>query len=70
MPGASNSIKGQREPVSFSIDINLLPLLRQYCRNHDRNLSDAANLAIKYLLAIEKSKSPDFWDEQYDKLEE
>jgi len=64
------AIKGQREPISFSIDMNLIPLLRQYCRAHDRNLSDAANLAIKMLIAMEKAKSPEFWDEQYDKLEE
>jgi len=60
----------EREPISFSIDISLVALLRQYCRAHDRNLSDAANLAIKMLIALEKAKSPDFWDEQYDRIEE
>jgi hypothetical protein len=43
----------------------LIPLLREYCARHDRNQSDAVNLAIKTLLAIEKAKEPNFWLEQY-----
>ena len=61
--------KVPRSNVSFSIDMNLIPLLKQYCLNHDRSQSDAVNLAIKYLLSIEKAKSPAFWEEEYQKVE-
>lgn len=62
--------KTPREAASFSIEMPLLPLLEAYCVRHDRNKSDAVNLAIKTLLAIEKSKDPDFWLSEYSKAEE
>ena len=68
MPNGNN--KNPRENCSFSIDIGLLPLLKEYCRRHDRNQSDAVNLSIKTLLAIEKAKDPSFWEEQYEETKE
>lgn len=62
--------KNPRENCSFSIDIGLIPLLREYCHRHDRNQSDAVNLAIKILLTIEKAKEPAFWEKQYEDAKE
>lgn len=62
--------KISREPVSVSLDSDLLTLLREYCSRHDRNLSDAVNLSIKTLLAIERAKDPLFWVAEYAKLDE
>jgi hypothetical protein len=62
--------KTPREAISFSIDMPLIPLLRTYCERHHRNQSDAVNLAIKTLLAIEEAKDPAFWVGQYAKAEE
>ena len=59
-----------REAISFSIDMALIPLLRAYCARHDRNQSDAVNLAIKTLLSIEKAKDPAFWLGQYAEAED
>ena len=67
---ANGSGRNPRENISFSIDIGLLPSLREYCIRHDRNQSDAVNLAIKILLAIEKAKDPAFWLSEYDNTEE
>lgn len=68
MPNLNGKIP--REAISFSIDMSLIPLLREYCRRHDRNQSDAVNLAIKTLLAVEKAKDPAFWDGLYENAEE
>lgn len=62
--------KTPRENTSFSIDIGLIPLLREYCVRHDRNQSDAVNLAIKLLLVSEKAKDPAYWADQYDNARE
>lgn len=67
---ANGNGKTPREPLSVSIDIDLITLLREYCTKHDRNQSDAVNLAIKTLLAIEKAKDPAFWVAEYARLEE
>ena len=61
----NGSGKVPRENCSFSVDIGLLSLLKEYCRRHDRNQSDAVNLAIKTLLAVEIAKDPAFWEQQY-----
>jgi hypothetical protein len=70
MANGNGNGKNPRENCSFSIDIGLIPLLREYCTKHDRNQSDAVNLAIKLLLAIEKAKDPAFWKEQYGNTKE
>lgn len=67
---SNGNIKNPRENCSFSIDIGLIPLLREYCQRHDRNQSDAVNLAIKILLAVEKAKDPAFWVKQYEDAKE
>lgn len=66
----STNGKNPREAISFSIDTGLINLLREYCRRHERNQSDAVNLAIKTLLAIDKAKDPAFWEPLYEKAEE
>lgn len=67
---ANGNGKTPRENISFSIDMPLIPLLREYCARHDRSQSDAANKAIKTLLALEKASDPDFWKAEYSKAEE
>ena len=62
---ANGNGKNPRENASFSIDIGLLTLLREYCRKRDRNQSDAINRAIKILLALDKAEDPLFCEEQY-----
>ncbi len=67
---ANGNGKTPREPISFSIDMSLIPLLREYCAKHDRNQSDAVNRSIKLLLALDKAEDPAFWLEQYAKAED
>jgi hypothetical protein len=68
MPGSN--AKNPRENCSFSIDIGLLPLLREYCTKHDRNQSDAVNKAIKLLLAVDAASDAAFWEQRYTETEE
>jgi metal-responsive CopG/Arc/MetJ family transcriptional regulator len=55
----------EKEPASFSMELNLVPDLDEYCRRHQRSRSDAINLAIKLLITTDLAKNPDFWEERY-----
>ena len=62
--------KTPRENTSFSIDIGLLSLLKEYCHRNDRSQSDATNRAIKLLLANEMAETQAFWEERYGEVKE
>jgi metal-responsive CopG/Arc/MetJ family transcriptional regulator len=64
------AIKEPTENISVTMPINLLSILDNFCHESDLNRSQAVCRAVRLYIGTKIARTPAFWQEQYQKLQE
>jgi len=61
--------KEPTENISITVPMYILPILDMYCGEHDLSRSQTVNRAIRLYLGTKKAKDPEFWQQEYQRLQ-